>query len=139
MVGALSGFKIGKVTRVNDGTSSDLSQVVATQPGWLHGVQAFNVSSATLVHLKLFDSSAAITTASLPFWQGVIPFYGSLSTGSLTDIPGGAGFTWDNAGPIPFNNGLAYCIGGNIAQVSQSTIAANQAIVNLQFQTSSVG
>lgn len=136
MVGPASGFKIHAITRTNDGTSSDLSQSLAQVPGWFHGVECFNVSSNQLAHIFLYDSSGAITTASVPFWHGVIPFYGSLSSGSLTDVPGGAGFAWTLNDPIPLDHGLGYAISGSLAATALSTIAGSLIVTNLQFQTS---
>ena len=139
MVGPASGFKIAKHVRTNTGTTADLSVSLAQKPGWLHGVQAFNFSSNTLVHLFLYDSSVAVTTATAPFWHGAIMFYEALSTGSLVASPGGAGFVWDNAGPIPLDNGFAYAVSGSIDPAALSTVAANLVVINTQFQTSTVG
>lgn len=135
MSGPVSGFKVGFHSRINTGDASDQVSV-AQHPGWIDGIQAFNMSSATVIFLKLYDSSAAISTALTPFWRGPIPFSGSLSTGSLADIPAAAGFTIDTNNPWPFNNGLGYALATTLADNTNTTAAANLAIINFQIQTS---
>src|SRR4249919_2470238 len=100
-------YKVTNHTRFNDGTSSDLSQVLATHPGSLMGIQAFSYSSIGVASLFIYDTTAAVTTASAVLWQGIVPFAGvALSSNAV----GGAGFVVDFAGGITLNNGLAYAI-----------------------------
>jgi len=130
-------YKVAAHTRTNDGTSSDLSQLLGTSPGWLQGIQAFNTSSATLAHLFVYDTTAAVTTASAPCWQGIVPFGGQLSSGSLAVNPAGAGVVNNLVSGITLSNGLAYAVSGSFASSALSTIASGLVKVNVQFQTSS--
>ncbi len=133
-----SGFGVSRHSRINTGTVADSSVQVCTQPGEIVGLQAFNLSSNQLAILKLYDSSGGtVSTTLTPVWRGVIPLSGALSSGSLTDIPGGAGFIWDMAHAFPFNNGLMYAVVGTVTDALNTTFASNLAIVNIQTMTAS--
>ncbi|MES2090877.1 MAG: hypothetical protein V4532_12980 [Pseudomonadota bacterium] len=127
-------YKIASHTRFNDGTSSDLSQLLATHPGWLLSAEAFSLSSVAPAHLFIYDTTAAITTASIPMWQGLIPF--SVFISGATNAPMGAGIIADLQGRT-LNNGLAYAVSSNAAAASLSTAPASMVKVNLSYQTSS--
>ena len=128
-------YKVVGHTRINDGTSSDLSQLLATHPGWLLSAQAFSMSSAAPAYLFMFDTTAAVTTASTPFWQGVIPFSNFIE--GTTRVAQGAGVVADMAGGITLNNGLAYAISSAGTVAALSTVPASMIKVNLQYVTSS--
>jgi hypothetical protein len=128
-------YKVASHTRLNDGTSSDLSQLLATRPGWLQDVQAFSMSSVAPGYLFIYDTTAAVTTATVPVWQAVIPF--SVFISGATNSPMGAGFLGSLSGGITLNNGLAYAVSSNAAASSISTSPAGLVRVNLQYQTSS--
>src|SRR6266496_2677439 len=127
-------YKIASHTRFNDGTSSDLSQVLATHPGWLLSAEAFSISSVGPAFLFLYDTTAAVTTASTPMWQGVIPFSNFIE--GTTRVAQGAGAIADLMGRT-LNNGLAYAVSSNSAASSISTSPAGLVKVNLAYQTSS--
>src|SRR6185503_4325518 len=127
-------YKIASHTRLNDGTSSDLSQLLATRPGWLLGVEAFSMSSVAPGYLFIYDTTAAVTTATVPVWQAVIPF--NIFVSGATNAPMGAGFIGANM-PLTLSNGLAYSVSSNAAASSISTSPAGLVRVNLQYQTSS--
>ncbi len=128
-------YRIANHTRINDGTSSDLSQSLAQHPGWVMGIEAFSNSSVAVGFLFLFDTAVAVTTAMTPFWQGVVPF--SLSAGSSISA-GGAGFMagfWDSG--IPFSSGLGYALSAGSTPATLSTLGASLFRVNLHYATSS--
>ncbi len=122
-----SNYKVANHTRFNDGTSSDLSQVLATHPGWLLGIQAFSISTVTAAFLFIYDTTAAVTTVSVPLWQGVVP----------SAVTPGSGFTLDLANGIALSNGLAYCLSSGSQSTATSTYPANTVKVDIQFVTSS--
>ncbi len=133
-----SGFGVSRHSRINLGTAADSSVQVCTQPGELIAFQCWNVSSAQLIVIKLYDSSGGtVSTTLTPVWRGVIPFSGQLSSGSLTDIAGGAGFVQDFTRGFPFNNGLMYALAATLADNTNTTVAASLAIVNLQTMSAS--
>ncbi len=127
-------YKVASHTRFNDGTSSDLSQSLAQRPGWLLSAEAFSISSVAPAHLFIYDTSVAVTTATVPIWQGVIPF--SVFISGATNAAMGAGIIADLQGRT-LNNGLAYAVSSNAAASSISTAPAGLVKVNLSYQTSS--
>lgn len=127
-------YKVATHTRINDGTSSDLSQLLATRPGWVLSVQAFNISSAGAASLFLYDTTASVTTTSVPIWQGMIPFAGVATTSNSI---GGAGFIVDLTNGLTLNNGLAYAVSSGAAPASLSTFPTSLVKVNIQYVTSS--
>lgn len=127
-------YKTAGISRVNDGTSSDLSQLLATHPGWLLGGQAFSLSSVAPANLFVYDTTSAVTTASVPVWQAVIPFSGFLS--GTTQTAAGGGFT-TLIPALTLNNGLAYAISSASISSAMTTSPANLVKVNLQYVTSS--
>lgn len=133
-----SGFQVGVHSRINSGTAADSSVQLATGPGEVVSFQAFNASSAQLLVLKLYDSSGGTASTTLvPLWRGIVPFSGSLSTGSLSDIPGGNGFVHDFSHGLPFNNGMLYAICTTLADTANTTAAASLAVINIQLQAAS--
>ncbi len=130
-----SGFEMGRHSRINTGTVADSSVQLATGPVYLNGVQAFNFSSAQLFILKLYDSSGGtVSTTLVPVWRAAVPFAGALSSGSLTDLPSGAGMIWDASRQLAFKNGLMYAICITLADNANTTGAANLAVVNMQVE-----
>ncbi len=133
-----SGFGVSRHSRINVGTAADSSVQVCTQPGELIAFQCWNVSSNQLIILKLYDSSGGtVSTTLTPIWRGVIPLSGALSSGSLSDIPGGAGFVQDFSRGLPFNTGLMYAVVATLADNTNTTVAASLAVVNLQTMSAS--
>ena len=128
-------YKVARHSRMNDGTSSDLSQLLATRPGWLLGVQAYSMSSVSPSHLFVYDTTAAVTTLSVPVWQAVIPY--SIFVEGTTRGPTGAGFIMDLSNGLTLDNGLAYAVSSNSSAKDMTTMPAGLAKVNLQYVTSS--
>ena len=128
-------YKTAHHSRVNDGTSSDLSQVLATHPGWLTGVQVFNLSSAAPQHLFIYDTTATVTTTTVPVWQAVIPY--NIFVEGTTRGAVGAGVVFDMAGGLSLDNGLAYAVSSNANSTALSTVPIGTIKVNLEYITSS--
>lgn len=127
-------YKVASHTRFNVGDATDLSVVLATHPGWLCGIQAFSLSSAGAASLFIYDTTAAVTTATVPIWQGLVPF---AQVATSSNMIGGAGFLMDLAHGITLNNGLAYAVSSGTQSTATSTFPANLIKINLEYVTSS--
>jgi hypothetical protein len=127
-------YKVQHHHRFNDGTSSDLSQSLAQHPGWLYGVQVFNLSSLSAQHIFVFDTAGAVTTASAAslIWDSPIPF----SLGGTTLAQAG-GFVLDMSHGITLDNGLAYAVSSANTVAAMSTVPTGLVKVNIQYVTSS--
>lgn len=109
--------------------------VVSTKNGvQLFAIQAFNVSSATLAYVKLYDSSvmsSVQSTAGTPAGVWMVPLLID-HTGST--FSQGAGFTVDFGAGLDFQNGIAYSLSTGVADNDTHGVPAAALIVNLQFE-----
>lgn len=125
-------------TRVNAGSTADLNVLLSSTPGWLLGLQAFNVSTGVTAHLHLYDVGASsvgassISTASVPFWSAPIPSAVGPSTQAVI-----GGWVNNPSFPLQLNFGLGYAVSASIQSSALSSIAAGLVRVNLQYSVSS--
>ena len=125
-------------TRLNLGSTADLNVLLSSTPGWLLGVQAFNLSTGVAAHLLLYDVGASsvgassISTASVPFWTGPVPSAVGPSTQAI-----GGGLVSNIVTPWPLNFGLGYAVSASPISSALSSIAASLVRVNLQYSVSS--
>lgn len=109
------------------GTTVYESTTVKTSSGQVYGISGYN-NTLNPIFVKLYNTTAAPTTALTALWRGIIP---------ATTVVGAAGFVEDFSCPVLFSTGIGIKITGGSLTDGDTAVAATTAslyTVNLRYQ-----
>lgn len=98
--------------------------VIATKPGSVYSIDAFN-NSTTLAYVKLYNASSATCGSDTPQARYMIPFGASSS---------GGGFNLSNINGDAYVNGITMCVTGGVADNDTTAPPASTYIVNVHYK-----
>lgn len=95
--------------------------------GQLYGIDAYSISAATPVFIKLYNTAQGSTTcgSGTPVARYMIPASGGAA---------GSGQIWHDENGIAFSTAITYCITAGIADADTTAPAASTYIVNLVYK-----
>lgn len=127
--------RINSYRHIIAGTTGGDRVVVTTMPTLIHSVQAFNVSSAAIYYVHIFDSTAIVSTAGGNADKTIVVPFGAVAETS-SRFPSGAGAIYQPSQPFLLDNGFTFAVGGNInSTTAYTTVAANIGVINFDWET----
>lgn len=116
------GLQVSSAIVANNTTSVALT----SYPARLYGIDAYSISAATPVFIKLYNATQGSTTcgSGTPVARYMIPGTGATGSGQI----------WHDVNGISFSSAMTYCVTAAIADNDTTAPAASTYLVNFLYR-----